>query len=179
MIRIHLEHSIKEQKEKARLRNALILPFRYIIDVLSLNNPYFSQYLHLIYSSELEIKNTTDTRRTVPYLDLFLNIDTDWRLRIKMTNGMISTSQWSNSNLSAGTFPLPRRIVLTYLDWCIMLVHFLSIQECAPYAESAPTELWGRKIKDDTLLIYFKNIITVCRCVVFVSKLTNNIFTTS
>ena len=33
--------------------------YRYIDDVLSLNNPKFSEYLHHIYSDELEIKDTT------------------------------------------------------------------------------------------------------------------------
>ena len=39
------------------------------------NNPYFSHYLHLIYTSELQIKDTTDTKKTASFLDLYLNID--------------------------------------------------------------------------------------------------------
>lgn len=35
------------------------------------------QYLHPI---ELEIEDTTDTRRTASYINLFLNIETDFTL---------------------------------------------------------------------------------------------------
>ena len=34
------------------------LTFRYIDDELSINNPKFSEYLNVIYPSELEIKDT-------------------------------------------------------------------------------------------------------------------------
>ena len=53
----------------------------YLNDVLSLNNQHFSEYLDFIYPSELEIKDTTVTRRSASYLDIFLNIDTDERLQ--------------------------------------------------------------------------------------------------
>ena len=35
--------------------------FRYIDDVLSLNNSRFGDYLHRIYLNELEVKDTNDT----------------------------------------------------------------------------------------------------------------------
>lgn len=76
--------NLLKDKKKKHLAKFFNITFRYIDDVLSLNNPYFSQYLHLIYPSELEIKDTTDTRRTASYLDLFLNIDTDGRLHTKI-----------------------------------------------------------------------------------------------
>lgn len=41
---------------------------------------YFSHYLHCIYPSEHEIRDTTDTRRIASYFDLFFNIDIDERL---------------------------------------------------------------------------------------------------
>ena len=77
-------HNLLKDKKKKHLEKFFNFTFRYIDDVLSLNNPYFSQYLHLIYPSELEIKDTTDIRRTASYLDLFLNIDTDGRLHMKI-----------------------------------------------------------------------------------------------
>ena len=58
--------------------------FRYIDDVLSMNNPNFKDYLHLIYPSELEIKETTDTSTSASYLDLFLYIDNTGRLKLKL-----------------------------------------------------------------------------------------------
>jgi hypothetical protein len=38
--------------------------FRYIDDVLSLNNSRFGNYLHLIYPNKLEVKDTADTQKS-------------------------------------------------------------------------------------------------------------------
>jgi hypothetical protein len=46
--------------------------FRYIDDVLSLNNSRFGDFVDRIYPIELEIKNTIDTDRSASYLDLHL-----------------------------------------------------------------------------------------------------------
>jgi hypothetical protein len=43
--------------------------FRYIDDVLSLNNSRFGDFVDRIYPIEFEIKNTTDTDRSASYLD--------------------------------------------------------------------------------------------------------------
>jgi hypothetical protein len=51
------------------------LTFRYIDDVLSINNPKFSEYLDVIYPSELEIKDTSDSPNFVNFLDLCLEIN--------------------------------------------------------------------------------------------------------
>ena len=48
--------------------------------LLSIFQPLLASH----YPSELEIQDTTDTRRTASYLDLFLNIDTDRRLHTKI-----------------------------------------------------------------------------------------------
>ena len=40
--------------------------------------------LHLIYPSQLEIKDTTDTAKYASYLDLHLEIDTRGRLNTKL-----------------------------------------------------------------------------------------------
>ena len=46
------------------------LTFRYIDDVLSLNNPKFNDYIiDVIYPKELEIKDTTDAPKWANYLD--------------------------------------------------------------------------------------------------------------
>ena len=57
--------------------------FRYIYDVLSLNNSRFGEIVDRIYPIELEIKDTTDTDRSASYLDLHLEIDSEGRLRTK------------------------------------------------------------------------------------------------
>ena len=58
--------------------------YRYIDDVLSLNNPKFGDYVNAIYPSELEIKDTTDSSSSASYLDLYLNYDAHERLHLKL-----------------------------------------------------------------------------------------------
>ena len=59
---------------------SLNFSFRYIDDVLSLNNLQFKDYLHQIYPSELEFKETTDT----PALASYLYIDNSGHLKSKL-----------------------------------------------------------------------------------------------
>ena len=54
--------------------------FRYIDDVLSINNNNFHNYVHLIYPDELDIKDTTESDNSASYLDILLNIDSNGRL---------------------------------------------------------------------------------------------------
>ena len=63
----------KKQKQSAQSFN---FSFRYIDDVLSLNNSRFGDFLLSFISSQLEIKDTTDTLKSASYLDLHLEIDT-------------------------------------------------------------------------------------------------------
>jgi hypothetical protein len=51
--------------------------------LLSLNNSRFGNFVDRIYPIELEIKDTTDTDRSAPYLDLYFVIDSEGRLRTK------------------------------------------------------------------------------------------------
>ena len=51
--------------------------FRYIHDVLSLNNSKIGDFDDRIYPIELEINDTTDTDRSASYLDLHLEIDSE------------------------------------------------------------------------------------------------------
>ena len=52
--------------------------YRYIDDVLSINNPEFENYLGQMYPVELEIKDTTESNTS--YLDLLLSIGMDGQL---------------------------------------------------------------------------------------------------
>jgi hypothetical protein len=54
--------------------------FRYIDDVLSINNHNFHNYVHVIYPDELEIKDTTESDKSASYLHILLNIDFNGRL---------------------------------------------------------------------------------------------------
>ena len=48
--------------------------YRYIDDVLSINNPEFENDLGQMYPVELEIKDTTESNTSASYLDLLLSI---------------------------------------------------------------------------------------------------------
>ena len=50
-----------------------------------LNNCRFGDFLDRIYLIELEINDTTYTYIAAPYLDLHLEIDSEWRLRTNFT----------------------------------------------------------------------------------------------
>jgi hypothetical protein len=53
------QNFVKDKKiHEARAFN---FPYRYIDDVLSINNPRITEFLPLIYPPELEIKETSDT----------------------------------------------------------------------------------------------------------------------
>jgi hypothetical protein len=54
--------------------------FRYIDDVLSINNHNFHYYVHMIYPDELEIKDITEYNKSASYLNISLNIDSNGRL---------------------------------------------------------------------------------------------------
>jgi hypothetical protein len=58
--------------------------FRYIDDVLSINNHNVHNYVHLIYQDELEIKDTTESDKSASYLDILLNIDSNGTLTISL-----------------------------------------------------------------------------------------------
>ena len=107
-----IRNLLKEKKKKhyAKFFN---LNFRYIDNVLSLNNPNFSQYLYLIYPSELEIKDSTDSRRTDSYLDLFLNIDTDGRLHTKIYEKL------DDFNFPIINFPFLSSNIPSASTWCL------------------------------------------------------------
>ena len=69
------------KKNEKKLARSFNFTFRYIDDVLSLNNSRFSDFVDRIYPTELEIKHTTD--RSASYLDLHLEIDSEGWLRTK------------------------------------------------------------------------------------------------
>ena len=56
------------------------LTYRYIDDVLSINNPEFENCLGQVCPAELEIKDTTESTTSASYLDLLLSIGRDGQL---------------------------------------------------------------------------------------------------
>ena len=65
---------------KKHLASRFNLTYRYIDDVLSINNPEFENYLGQMYPAELEIKDTTESTTSASYLDLLLSIGRDSQL---------------------------------------------------------------------------------------------------
>jgi hypothetical protein len=62
------------KKIEKKLARSFHFTFRYIDDVLSLNNSRFGGFVDRIYPIELEITDTTNTDRSDSYIDLNLEI---------------------------------------------------------------------------------------------------------
>ena len=73
--------------------------FRYIDDVLSLNNSKFGDFVDRIYPIELEIKDTTDTDTSASHLDLRFENDSEEQLRTKLYD------KGDDFNFPIGNFP--------------------------------------------------------------------------
>ena len=69
---------------KKRLASQFNFTYRYIDDVLSINNPDFENYLGQMYPPELEIKDTTESNTSASYLDLLLSIGSDGQLHTSL-----------------------------------------------------------------------------------------------
>jgi hypothetical protein len=74
-----LQKSVKDKKiHEARAFN---FTYRYIDDVLSINNSRFAEFLPLIYPPELEVKETASSSS---FLDLYLEFDDSGQISTKM-----------------------------------------------------------------------------------------------
>ena len=69
---------------KKKLASQFNFTYRYIDDVLSINNPDFENYLGQMYPAELEIIDTTESNTSASYLDLLLSIESDGQLRTSL-----------------------------------------------------------------------------------------------
>ena len=76
----------KEASEQIRIEVSQILSFHMQLYrwFLWLNNCRFGDFVDRIYLIELDIKDTTDTYISASYLDLHLEIDSEWRLRTEL-----------------------------------------------------------------------------------------------
>ena len=72
----YYEYNFMKEKLKHNSQIAKIFSntFRYIDDLLTLNNPTFEQEIRNIYPRQLELKRTTETDSRLSYLDLEINI---------------------------------------------------------------------------------------------------------
>jgi hypothetical protein len=71
-------------RKKTPLAVAFNSTFRYIDDVLSIDNNQFHSYVDSICPNELDIKDTTESSTSASYLDILLNIDADGKLRTQL-----------------------------------------------------------------------------------------------
>ena len=72
------------KKNENKLSRSFNFTFRYIDNVLSLNNSRLCDFVDCIYPNELEIKDSTDTDMPASYFDRNLEIDSEGRLRTKL-----------------------------------------------------------------------------------------------
>ena len=77
-------YSLCSQLERKKLASQFYFTYRYIDDVLSINNPDFENYLGQMYPVEFEIKNTAESNTSASYLDLLLSIGRDGQLRTSL-----------------------------------------------------------------------------------------------
>ena len=63
---------MKMAKDKNYHARSFNLTFRYIDDLLSVNNKHLKDYITSIYPSDLELKETTESNITCSFLDLLL-----------------------------------------------------------------------------------------------------------
>jgi hypothetical protein len=77
-----LQKLVKDKKiHEARAFN---FTYRYIDDVLSINNSRFVEFLPLIYPPELEVNETTNTASPASFLDLYLEFDDSGQISTKI-----------------------------------------------------------------------------------------------
>ena len=69
---------------KKKLASQFNFTYRYIDDVLSINNPDFENYLGQVYPAEFEIKDTTESNTSASYLDVLLSIGRDGQLHTSL-----------------------------------------------------------------------------------------------
>ena len=77
----HTEPSAEKRK---KLAQSFGFTFRYIDNILSLNNSEFDVYVDRIYPNEIEIKDTTEKESSVSYVDLCLEINSKGGLRTEV-----------------------------------------------------------------------------------------------
>ena len=69
---------------KKQLVSQFNFKYRYVDDVLSINNPYFQNYLGQMYPAEFEIIDMIESNTSASYLDLLLSIGRDGQLRTSL-----------------------------------------------------------------------------------------------
>jgi hypothetical protein len=106
------------REEKSLFAVAFNSIFRYIDEILSINNNQFHSYVNSIYPNELEIKDTTECTTSAFFLDVLLKLD---------TNGKITTQLYDKQNdfnFSIVNFPY---LCSNTVDWKIITMVLISL----------------------------------------------------
>ena len=114
-----LQKLVKDKKiHEARAFN---FTYRYIDDVLSINNSRFAEFLPLIYPPELEVKGTTDTASSASFLDLYLELDDSGQLSTKIYDKRDDFNfKIINFQTCAAIYQLLLHMVFTSRNWFAM-----------------------------------------------------------
>jgi hypothetical protein len=107
-----LQKLVKDKKmHEAKAFN---FTYRYIDDVLSINNSRFAEFLPLIYPPELAVKETTDTASSASFLDLYLEFDNSGQISTNfMINGTTSILRSYIFQICAAIYQLLLHMVFT------------------------------------------------------------------
>jgi hypothetical protein len=77
-----IQNLVHEKKQS--LAVAFNSTFRYIDDVLSINNNQYQSHVNLIYPNELKIKDSTESSTSASYLDVLLKLDTNGKITTQL-----------------------------------------------------------------------------------------------
>ena len=120
---------------RKQLASRFNFTYRYIDEVLSINNPEFENYLGQLYPVELEIKDTTESNTSASYLDLLLSIGRDGQLHTSIYDKrdklrQISTSQIFRSWVAISNLARPWRLYFAaYTVWPGLLLVWMFYPE--------------------------------------------------
>ena len=113
---------------KKHLASRFNLTYRYIDDVLSINNPEVENYLGKMYPAELEIKDTTESTTSASYLDLLLSIGRDGQLHTSIYD------KRDDFNLHITNFPSLSSNILSSLAYGVFISQLIRYaRACSSY----------------------------------------------
>ena len=82
-------HTVFALGWKTKVASQFNFKYRYIDDVLSINNPDFQNDLGQMYPAELELKDTTESTTSATYVDILLSIGRDGQLHTSLYDNRV------------------------------------------------------------------------------------------
>ena len=120
---------------QADIIEAFSSTFRYLDDLLNIDNPYFEQMVGQIYPTELQLNKANSSGTEAPFLDLNLSI----------TNGIVSSKiydKWDDFNFEIVNFPFLDGDVLALLPMVYIFFSLFVLLECALMLMTSTTETY-------------------------------------